>query len=128
MTVRQQRYVCFSPLDVHFPDVPHGHDLQIIGVGIDQHAIRIDYRITPALPSMRPPEPRGSDWQPPLTWDWQATDEVGRSYMPAGGAYGASSDGHATAGVLSLTPLPALGRHTLHIALTRGGSRCTSSG
>jgi hypothetical protein len=97
--------------------VPHGHDLHVTGVGIDEYAIRIEYRITPALPNMRPPEPPQSNWRPPIAWHWQASDDLGNSYMECGGAYGASSDGLATEGVLSLSLLPTPGSRTLHIVL-----------
>jgi hypothetical protein len=112
-----QQYEWFSPLAVHFPGVPHGHDLHVTGVGIDEYAIRIEYRITPALPNMRPPDAPQSNWRPPITWRWQASDDLGNSYEEYGGAYGASSDGLATQGVLSLSPLSPPGRQTLHVLL-----------
>ena len=92
-----------------FRDVPRGHDLQVTGVGVDQHAIRVEYRITPALP-----RPGG---RPAIRWAWRGSDELGSLYVQAGGAVGQSEDQEATTGVLSLTPIPAAGVHTLEIVL-----------
>lgn len=63
MGSQRSGYVSFTPLDVHFADVPRGHDLHITGVGIDQHAIRVEYRLTPALK-----QPGG---RPAINWAWQ---------------------------------------------------------
>ena len=109
--MRSQRddYVSFTPLDVRFPDVPRGHDLHIRGVGIDQHAIRVEYRISPTLE-----RPGG---RPAINWRWRGNDDLGNAYGEAGGAYGVSQDGRATDGVLSLTPIPSPGSCTLRIVL-----------
>jgi hypothetical protein len=101
--------VFFTPLDVRFPDVPHGHELHIWGVGIDEHAIRVEYRISPTME-----RPGG---RPAINWRWRGYDDRGNAYGEAGGAYGVSQDGQATDGVLSLTPIPLPGTYTLHIVL-----------
>jgi len=116
--VRSQRYgyVSFTPLDVHFADVPRGHDLHITEVGIDQHAIRIEYRFTPALK-----RPGG---RPAINWTWQGYDDLGNVYGESGGAYGVSQDGQATDGVLSLTPYPFIKQpHTSPCLGASGGIR-----
>ncbi len=109
MGSQRSGYVSFTPLDVHFADVPRGHDLHITGVGIDQHAIRVEYRLTPALK-----QPGG---RPAINWARHGYDDLGNVYDESGGAYGVSQDGQATDGVLSLTPIPSPRSYTLHLVL-----------
>ena len=111
------RYDSFLAVHIVFPDFLQGHELQITGIGVDQYALQIEYRITPALANMRPPEKPGTDWRPPIHWSWNATDDLGTAYVEAGGAYGASPNGLTTNGVLSLTPFPSPGARLLHVAL-----------
>jgi hypothetical protein len=71
-----------------------GHELHLVRLDMDQHALRLEYEITPPLPrSAR------------IFWGWSARDDLGNEYLAAGGAFGPSPDREATAGVLSLTPL-----------------------
>jgi hypothetical protein len=93
-------YYVYWPLDVRFPDVPTGHELRITGIPADDYALRVEHRIRPAVEASP-------------GWDWEATDEQGRTYDQAGGAYGPLPDGQETDGVLSLVPFPPPGRHTL---------------
>ena len=104
-----QEYRAVWPVDAVFSDVPRGHELRITRVGVDEHAIRVEYKITPLLP-----RPGG---RPAIHWRWQGSDDSGEAYVEAGGAHGPSADGQATDGVLSLTPIPTPGVHSLHIFL-----------
>jgi hypothetical protein len=104
-----EKYRSVSPVNAVFPDVPRGHDLQVTRVGVDEYAVRVEYKITPLLA-----RPGG---RPAIHWTWQGSDDSGNVYVESGGAFGPSDDGRATDGVLSLTPIPTPGVHTLHIVL-----------
>ena len=47
----------------------------------------------------------------------EAVDELGNEYHNAGGAYGMSADKQSTEGVLSFSPLPAVGATSLTIRI-----------
>jgi hypothetical protein len=55
--------------------------------------------------------------RPAIHWRWDGSDDSGEAYVESGGAHGPSADGQATDGVLSLTPIPTPGVHSLHIVL-----------
>lgn len=79
---------------------------------LDEHAIRLEYVISPALP----------DWNharglPSINWEWRAHDDLGTAYEQAGGAYGMPPGSEDTEGVLSLTPLPPPGAQVLTVVL-----------
>ena len=83
-----------------------GHELHLMRLEADQHALRLEYEITPALPrSAR------------IYWGWSARDDLGNDYLSAGGAFGPSSERDATRGVLSLTPLLHDGSRSLTLVL-----------
>jgi hypothetical protein len=77
----------------------------------DEHAIRIRYTVTPALPMI---DPAG---RPTAAWWWEATDDCDTRYRDVGGAYGPSRDGQRTEGVFSLDPLPPPEARTLRVVL-----------
>jgi hypothetical protein len=88
------------PVDCTCPDLIPRRLLRVTELVLDQYAIRVEYTITPALPTIEIGD------EPPITWLWHAVDNVGNVYTDAGGAYGPSEDGLSTNGVLSLVPLP----------------------
>jgi hypothetical protein len=104
-----QNYRSVSAVNVVFTHVPRGHDLQVTKVGVDEHAIRIEYRSTPVLA-----RPGG---RAAIHWTWQGSDDSGNVYVESGGAVGSSDDDGQPTGVLSLTPIPTPGVHRLHIVL-----------
>jgi len=83
-----------------------GHELHVLTLAQDQHALRIEYEITPALPAA-----------PSISWIWSAEDDTGQTYEMAGGANGPSPERDATTGVLSLTPLLSPGARSLRVVL-----------
>jgi hypothetical protein len=80
-----------------------GHQVSVVGVGVDEYAIRIDYEIQPAITLGL------------LAWPSAAEDDVGTSYLPAGGACGASEDGDITLRTLSTKPPPPVEASTIRI-------------
>lgn len=83
-----------------------GHELHLIRLAVDDHALRLEYEITPPLPKAAR-----------IFWGWSARDDLGNEYLAAGGAFGPSSERDATAGVLSLTPVLHEGARSLTIVL-----------
>lgn len=83
-----------------------GHELHLSRLAADEHALRLEYEITPPLPKSAP-----------IFWGWSARDDLGNEYLAAGGAFGLSSEREATTGVLSLTPLLHEGARSLTIVL-----------
>jgi hypothetical protein len=80
------------PLDfkvVDAPDLLPGHEVRFTEVGLDGIGIRVEYTIAPPI-SM------GS-----LAWTGVARDDRGHEWEDAGGAYGPSSDGRCTEGVMT---------------------------
>jgi len=123
-------YDRFTPTDISCPDLLVGHELRVVGVGIDQYAIRLKYRITPPLPNSRPSDPPTPGWTPPVSWAWHARDDLGNRYAQAGGAYGLSHDEQSIEGVFSLVPLPPRDARSLRVSLgaeTRSGVEVTST-
>lgn len=100
----------FVPIDHTCPQLIPGHVFRVIGVGIDIHAIRVRYEITPALPQQD---------RTPTSLDWRGVDNLGNEYNSCGGAYGPGEDGQSTIGVLSLAPLPRPGTNSLRVFLSR---------
>lgn len=86
-----RRNLPLEPLEARLPS---GHHFLLRAAYIDEHAIRLEYSIRPALPD--PP-----DWRV-LSWNWAAFDDLGNFYDSWGGAYGPAPDGTRTDGVLSL--------------------------
>ena len=87
----------------------------------DEHAIRIEYSITPPLSPVKT-----ADGSTRIIGLWgEAVDELGNECQSAGRAYGLSADKQSTEGVLSLTPLPAIGATslTIRIELLAGGDK-----
>ena len=87
----------------------------------DEHAIRIEYSITPPLSPVKI-----ADGSTRIIGLWgEAVDELGNEYQSAGGAYGMSADKQSTEGVLSFTPLPAVGATslTIRMELLAGGDK-----
>lgn len=86
--------VCLARIDHRCTGTIPGHELKVLSLEQDEHALRIEYEITPTLPA-----------QPWISWSWSAQDDTGQTYEMAGGANGPSQERDATTGVLSLTPL-----------------------
>ena len=99
----------FVPVDHACSQLIPGHVFRVIGVGVDVHAIRVEYRITPALPQQN---------RAPGSLHWRAVDDLGNEYESCGGAYGPGEDGRSTRGVLSLAPLPRHGASFLRVFLS----------
>ena len=116
------------PVDHTCPDLIPGHQLRVREVWLDEHALRVEYTITPALP---PGSGSGPPPYAPLFWRWAAADDRGTAYTEAGGAYDLARDRHHTAGVLSLSPAPPPAARALRVVVQprRGpdaaGGSCT---
>jgi hypothetical protein len=76
---------------VHSPDVLPGYEVSFSAVYLDSTGLRVEYTITPGVP-LAP----GS-----LSWVGTASDEYGNTWEDVGGAFGLSSDGRRTEGVLT---------------------------
>lgn len=90
------------PVNRTCPDLIPGQVFNVLEANFDNYAIRVEYRITPGIDDLR----KRTRGQPPIIWQWSATDDLGNEYEQCGGAYGPSRDGQSTEGVLSLRPLP----------------------
>jgi hypothetical protein len=88
------------------PEPTPGHSLSFVEVAVDEHAVRIDYEIVPAV-AMRVPG---------LGWSGCGRDELGNEYRDRGGSYGPSADGERTEGTMSME-LPAPEAKVLHVWL-----------
>lgn len=87
------------PIDKKFFGLLSCYELHVTYVYIDNDAIRVNYTITPPLPSV-------SEGLPIITWGGYARDDRGEDYESAGGAFGLSPDKTHTDGVLSFVPFP----------------------
>jgi hypothetical protein len=92
------------PVDHVCPNEIPDHELRIVEMAVDEHAIRVRYRITPMPPRL-------------ISWRWRGIDDLGNEYDECGGAYGPSPDGESLEGVLSLRPLPQPGAKTFRFTL-----------
>jgi hypothetical protein len=106
----QERHI---RIDHQCPGLIPERRLYLTRIILDEHAIRIEYVIVPALPIWD--QARG---RPPIHWLWHAVDDLGNRYIDSGGAYGVSSDGESTEGVLSLQPLPPPDARSLRVVLS----------
>ncbi len=61
------------------PDVIPERRLDLTRIILDEHAIRIEYAIVPALPVWD----QARD-QPPIHWVWTAMDDLGNMYIDSG--------------------------------------------
>lgn len=86
-----------------FSGIASKYVMHVTHLYIDEHAVRVEYQITPPLPPTTNSELPGI---PILTWWGYARDDHGGDYQSAGGASGLSPDGKYTDGVLSFLPLP----------------------
>jgi hypothetical protein len=99
-------------LDIAITGLIPDREMRITALDIDEAAMAVRYRITPALP-----DHDNRDRGPWLTWDWSGTDDLGNSYDSVGGAYGTSDAGDSTLGDLSLSPAPASDARVLRLLL-----------
>src|SRR5687767_13426380 len=68
---------CLAVIERRCRSTLPGHELHLIRLATDQHALRLEYEITPPLPrSAR------------IFWGWSAHDDLGNEYLAAGGAFG----------------------------------------
>jgi hypothetical protein len=86
-----------------------GRELRVFMVGVDEHAVRIEYEIVPS----------GSS---PHEWRLAGRDDLGTVYDDGGGAAGETPDGQRTEGIRSITGVPAPDASWIEIAFYRSGS------
>lgn len=105
-----------AKLDISLPHLLPERVVHLSALGIDEHALRIRYEVTPPL------EPGGysmEGWLARNHWYISARDDRGNLYEDGGGGAGLSADGMRTEGVHSLLELPPADTSWLEIAFHR---------
>ena len=88
-------------IDQQFSIMESKYELYVLNLCVDDHAIRIRYKITPPVPYIN----SATEGALLFTWCGHAKDNSGNEYNSWGGACGLSSDGKFTDGVLSFIPI-----------------------
>jgi hypothetical protein len=111
------------PVDKKFSNLASKYELHITEVRIDKIAIRVRYKLTPAITTVE----NQMGIAPIIDWWGYARDNTGGDYQSAGGARGQSPDGTYTEGVLSFVPVPGEWVKTIEITIiaTEGNGKET---
>lgn len=95
-----------------FTGIASTYEMDVTHLYADQDAVRVKYKIMPPLQKSN-----SEEGFPAIAWRGYARDNQKGEYESVGGAFGLSSDGQFTDGVLSFLPLPDEGVNRLDITM-----------